>query len=559
MVEVIWGMAFICEEYCVPAITVFCKRNKISDDIAGAIFIGTGLSLPVLFASFVGLFVSNTAIGVGTVVGGNIFNHLINIAVSIYVAPGQTLKLDGLVFTREMIFYFLSCLLVIWAIQGDLGYSLANTFNKDQWYQCISISWLGAVVLIVNYVAYCIIDSYFQDIWKFGQNLFEKYYKFPTHRHWWRWSARSDDSNNSDSSSGSDRAIIGSVALDMEQQNAVNNRRHNHNHNNTHNNTHNTHNNDHITSNIDDDANLSSLPSSPLPSSVPTSSSSSSSSYQRSAISLNHAAYRIFQHISSVAGAAGAVPNTTTGSHAHQQLPPRPHHHQQQHHHPSRGYGLYGVTTDQEHRRILDSSGEEESGMMYQVQSSESSGEEPIITTNNNNNNNDSHIVSVPPILFFPPTTPLATTANTNDNHHDNNTNTNESIVFPMYLRSHFYYNNDFGGCIPSTLKWKLRYFQFSPHYGLIYTIANPQTSTTDAIKGKHIHFIDLFDLNNIILANEHELEIVLALRRTQKTYCFRCIDELQYHEMVRTLHTWLEDIKYRSESELRAMACKSR
>eukprot|EP01031_Cornospumella_fuschlensis_P029682 gene29682-35827_t len=156
-----WGMSFICEEYCVPAITVFCKRNNISDDIAGAIFIGTGLSLPVLFASFVGLFISNSAIGVGTVVGANIFNHLINIAVSINSAPERTMKLDPIVFTRETVFYLGSCLLVIWAAKGNLQQAFLKMFRHSEWTSCLSINWSEALVLVGFYFFYCIFDAYF--------------------------------------------------------------------------------------------------------------------------------------------------------------------------------------------------------------------------------------------------------------------------------------------------------------------------------------------------------------------------------------------------------------
>ena len=156
-----WGMAFVCEEYSIPSITVFCKRNNIPDDIAGAIYIGTGLSLPVLFVSFVGLFISNTAIGVGTVIGGDLFNHLINIGLSIWVAPNHTLKVNSLVVTREIIFYFISSLLVIWAVHEDFGESLRNTFNREQWLSCLDIPWSASLVLVACYLFYVIIESYF--------------------------------------------------------------------------------------------------------------------------------------------------------------------------------------------------------------------------------------------------------------------------------------------------------------------------------------------------------------------------------------------------------------
>jgi Ca2+/Na+ antiporter len=157
-----WGIAFICEEYSVSAITAFCQRNKISDHITGSIFIGTGLSLPVLFVALVGLFVSNSAIGVGAVVGGNLFNHLITIPTCIYVTPDQILKLEPLVFTRELLCYFISCLVLIWATQrGQLINGLKRSMSREQWTSCLTIPWFYSFILLIGFVLYCIVNAYF--------------------------------------------------------------------------------------------------------------------------------------------------------------------------------------------------------------------------------------------------------------------------------------------------------------------------------------------------------------------------------------------------------------
>lgn len=156
-----WGFSFICEEYCVPAITIFCKRNKISDDVAGAIFIGAGLSLPSMFSSFVGLFVAKSSIGVGTVIGGDIFNHFINVALSIMVSPNKSLKLDWVVLTRETLFYLLSILFLLWSAKGNIIAAVTTSLLPSTWSSCLNITWINSLVLVLLFVVYCLVETYF--------------------------------------------------------------------------------------------------------------------------------------------------------------------------------------------------------------------------------------------------------------------------------------------------------------------------------------------------------------------------------------------------------------
>jgi hypothetical protein len=161
-VAMFWGIVFVCEEFGVPSITAFCKRHRISDSLAGSIFIGTGLSLPVFFISVVGMLIDNAAIGIGAVVGGNLFNHLVTVGTSIYVSPNRIMKLDPVVYTRESLIYLLTCVLIIWSTEGsDLNDKLSRAHVRSEWKACLSISWLRSFALILVYIAYCIFDANF--------------------------------------------------------------------------------------------------------------------------------------------------------------------------------------------------------------------------------------------------------------------------------------------------------------------------------------------------------------------------------------------------------------
>eukprot|EP01037_Dinobryon_pediforme_P032978 gene32978-38208_t len=91
-----------------------------------------------MFSTFVALFVEDSSIGVGTVVGGNVFNHLINVSCGIAAAPSRRMSIDSVVFARENAFYLLSNILVIWAVDSNLAHAFSHAFQRETWNQCLS-------------------------------------------------------------------------------------------------------------------------------------------------------------------------------------------------------------------------------------------------------------------------------------------------------------------------------------------------------------------------------------------------------------------------------------
>jgi len=57
----------VTEERFVPALNVIANEYNIPSDIAGATLMAAGASSPELFSSFVSLFITHSALGLGTV------------------------------------------------------------------------------------------------------------------------------------------------------------------------------------------------------------------------------------------------------------------------------------------------------------------------------------------------------------------------------------------------------------------------------------------------------------------------------------------------------------
>lgn len=118
-----------------------------------------GASSPELFSSIVALFVTHSALGLGTVVGSEIFNQLIICAGSVYASKTGKLILDKAILTREVGFYALSIALLYLALRDSRPLE-ADPDGPDYIY----ISFLDATMVFSGYILYVVVCSNFDAI-----------------------------------------------------------------------------------------------------------------------------------------------------------------------------------------------------------------------------------------------------------------------------------------------------------------------------------------------------------------------------------------------------------
>lgn len=78
--------AFVCHNYLLPALDRICVSANISTDVAGATFLAMASSLPELFVNMIGTFLTESDLGVGTVVGSAVFDTFATPAVGALAA-----------------------------------------------------------------------------------------------------------------------------------------------------------------------------------------------------------------------------------------------------------------------------------------------------------------------------------------------------------------------------------------------------------------------------------------------------------------------------------------
>jgi len=142
-----YGIAILCDNYFEPALEVICEVFNLEEDVAGATFMAAGGSAPELATSLLGVFVTKSDIGIGTIVGSAVFNVLFVIAVCALLAPN--LDLTWWPLARDCTFYCISILVLTFTI-------LDNVVDMTE-----------SLVLFGMYLLYVLLMAYNQKAHKF--------------------------------------------------------------------------------------------------------------------------------------------------------------------------------------------------------------------------------------------------------------------------------------------------------------------------------------------------------------------------------------------------------
>ncbi|XP_069382595.1 sodium/potassium/calcium exchanger 1-like isoform X2 [Paralichthys olivaceus] len=135
MIYMFVALAIVCDEFFVPALEVITINLQISDDVAGATFMAAGGSAPELFTSLIGVFISHSNVGIGTIVGSAVFNILFVIGMCA-------------IFSREMLH------LTWWPLFRDVTFYILDLIMLIVFFLDSVIMWWESVLLVLGYISY---------------------------------------------------------------------------------------------------------------------------------------------------------------------------------------------------------------------------------------------------------------------------------------------------------------------------------------------------------------------------------------------------------------------
>lgn len=149
------ALAIVCDDYFCASLEIICDELSLQEDVAGATFMAAGSSAPEFFTALIGVFIAESDVGVGTIVGSAVFNILFIVGVCGLFA-GMIVRLTWYPVLRDSLYYLLSVAALIITIYD----------NEVQWYE--------GLVLVSMYVIYIILMYFNKSIEPFMEGLLKK-------------------------------------------------------------------------------------------------------------------------------------------------------------------------------------------------------------------------------------------------------------------------------------------------------------------------------------------------------------------------------------------------
>ena len=151
-----WAMAVVTEFRFVPTLVVLSDRMGIPKDVAGATLMAAGASSPELFSNMVSMFVTKSDLGIGTIIGSEIFNHMMILA-GVCASRDGPQRLDRLTTIRDNCAYGASLALLLGAVCDVRRHGYADDDDRDDNSKVVvhSYSPLPLLGLYAAYVYLC--------------------------------------------------------------------------------------------------------------------------------------------------------------------------------------------------------------------------------------------------------------------------------------------------------------------------------------------------------------------------------------------------------------------
>ncbi|XP_048488409.1 sodium/potassium/calcium exchanger 3 isoform X2 [Plutella xylostella] len=131
-------LAFVCNDYFIPTVEIICDTLKIPQNVAAATFMAVATSCPEFFVNVISTFLTESDMGIGTIVGSAVFNAL-GVAAIGGLAAIRPISIEMRPVTRDVCIYLINVSVLV-----------AIVFDGQ-------IAWYEATVLGVMYVCYFLI------------------------------------------------------------------------------------------------------------------------------------------------------------------------------------------------------------------------------------------------------------------------------------------------------------------------------------------------------------------------------------------------------------------